>query len=424
MISTHAVLLFFATASVLTLWSNPTDQTAGSEAAASDQPEIVSFEDAMTHSADKESLAQLESTLRLGELAGKDETKQKEAIKLLLKHLEPGNNTLVRSAAEISLRKLNGVAIPAVRQALTSNSRAQQSAACHAVKAIGVDAIELLPQLTGMLETGDAFSQRAALYALQGFGDQAFDAIESVAGCLESNDFNVHCMACRVLENYGSDALPAEDDLVQILKQGNPSSRGWAAIVLGAIGPTDKNDVVPMLIASLSEAKAQVEKQRVLLGISYLEREAQRAIPTVQEFLDSRTDRVKPHAAFALYKISGDQKTLVSEFLKALDDQNERTFAFDLLKRLEPQEAIPMLPGLVDLLDAAEEDVRENAVLAIGRLGPAAKDALPEVEKLLDDSDVLVQEAAAQTIASLTYDPATENADQIANEKNADEQRK
>ena len=95
---------------------------------------------------------------------------------------------------------------------------------------------------------------------------------------------------------------------------------------------------------------------------------------------------------------------------KSLGDINEQHSAFDLIKRLDVEEAIAFKPKLVELLSAEEEDVREKAVLAIGRLGPAAKDTLPQVKKLLKDPDVFVREAAAQTIASLKFKPPAKEA--------------
>lgn len=373
------------------------------------KPDIVSVDDALTHSADKQSPAQLEATLALGGFALTDEAAKPKVIKLLLKHLQPGGDQLVQSAAEVSVRQLGKAMLPSVTSALSSDELSEQISACNAIKVIGQDALGLLPELTEMLESGDAISQRAALYALQGFGDQAFESIDAVAACLESHDFNVQCMACRVLEKYGEDALPAEKSLVQILDTGNPSSRGWAAIVLGAIGPTDENDVVPMLIARLSEARAHVEKQRILLGLAHLGREAKRAIPIVTEFMNSRNHRVKPHAAYALYKIADDQETLVKVLSESLDDRNERQDAFDLINRLG-EDATLLQMGLVKQLGAEEEDVREQAVLAIGRLGPDAADAIPEVKKLLEDVDVLVREAAGQAIDAITPKPLEEQA--------------
>ena len=216
------------------------DHPDDGDASAIDKPEIVSVEDALTHSADSTSPVQLEATLALGDFWAKDATTGPELVELLLQHLEPGGNQLVQSAAEISIQKIGRHVLPSIKDALTSDNHRRKAGACQAIKSIGPDAIELLPELIEMLESGETFQQRFSLFALQGFADQAFDAIEPVAGCLKSDDFNVHCMACRFLENYGSDALPAEEDLVQILAEGVPSSRGWAAIVLGAIGPTDK----------------------------------------------------------------------------------------------------------------------------------------------------------------------------------------
>ena len=401
-ILSYAFVLAIATCSTMADLSIAQDQKTA-------KPAISNLEEALKHSANKQSPLQLEATLALGDFTLQDGKARPEVIELLMEHLQPRGNELVQSAAEISVRKIGKAMLPKIETSLTSSSLAELAAGCNAIRAIGPDAIELLPQLIALLQTDDTFSQRAALYALQGFDNQAFDSIDAVVACLGSHDFNVQCMACRVLEKYGSDALPAETNLVQILETGNPSSRGWAAIVLGAIGPTDENDVVPMLIARLSEAQAHVEKQRILLGLAHLGREAKRAVPVVTEYMNARQHRVKPHAAYALYKITGDQKVLVEVLSNSLNDINEKHDAFELVKRLG-EESTVLKADLVKQLSSEEEDVREKAVLAIGRLGPAASDTLPKVKKLLTDSDVLVREAAAETIAAITQAaPAKEN---------------
>ena len=192
---------------------------------------------------------QVQATLALGDLWIKDAKTSPQVVELLMQHLQVGGSELTQSAAEISISKIGRDVLPAIKDALTSKNRREIAAACYAVKAIGPTAVDLLPQVFELLESSDPFLQRCGLLALQGVGDEAFEAIEPVADCLDSDDFNVHCMACRFLEKYGPDALPAEERLVKILDHGNPSSRGWAAIVLGAIGPTDKNDIVPMSVS-------------------------------------------------------------------------------------------------------------------------------------------------------------------------------
>jgi HEAT repeat protein len=377
------------------------NQTADG-AGAKEKPVIQTVDIALNLSAENRSPLQLEATLALSDFALKDEAARSKVIQLLLQHLKPGGDQLVQSTAEVAVRKLGTLILPQVERALSSQELAEQAAACNAIRVIGLPAIELLPQLTEMLETGDPLLQRAALYAMQGFGDQAFEALDAVAACLESHDFNVQCMACRVLENYGADALVAENSLVEILNTGNPSSRGWAAIVLGAIGPTDQNDVVPMLIARLREARAHVEKQRILLGLAHLGREAKRAIPVVTEFMNDRRHRVKPHSAFALFKIADERELLQKVLGEALDDINQRQDAFDLINRLG-EDAVVLKASLIAQLASPDEDVREQAALAIGRLGPEASDALPVVKKLLSDPDPLVREAAKATMAAITF---------------------
>ena len=89
-----------------------------------------------------------------------------------------------------------------------------------------------LPIVKEWLTSDDRQVRKQALYALQGMGKHSLEAIELVVKALDDEDFNNQCMSCRILETLGPDAIPAEEKLLNLMKEGNPSTRGWAALVL------------------------------------------------------------------------------------------------------------------------------------------------------------------------------------------------
>jgi HEAT repeat protein len=343
---------------------------------------------------------QLAATLQLAKVPADDEALVDQAIEVLLDHLRPGGDETIEGAAAIAIKELGAASLPLIRARLEDDDWLNVATACNAIKALGHAAIEFMPELIGFLETQEAPQQRASLYALQGFGADAIEAIDSVIPCLASSDFNVQCMACRVLEPMGPDAIEAEKLLLEILATGNPSSRGWSAIVLGAIGPTDSADIVPLLVGKLQESRAFVEKQRILIGLAYLGRDAQRAVEPIEAYLDQRKHRVETHAAYALYRITGKQSYLTELVADALSDRNQQHDAFEIVRRLET-EALPLKDAIVEQLSANGEDVRELAVLALGRLGSSARDTIPDLKKRLLDSDTLVRLAAVDAIKAI-----------------------
>ena len=58
--------------------------------------------------------------------------------------------------------------------------------------------------------------------------------------------------------------------------------------------------------------------------------------------------------------------------------------------------AAEAVPDLVAVLDDDVWKVRRDGVRSLGNMGPAAKDALPEIQKLKQDPQKEVQEAAAK----------------------------
>lgn len=62
------------------------------------------------------------------------------------------------------------------------------------------------------------------------------------------------------------------------------------------------------------------------------------------------------------------------------------------------------VPALIFSLNAPDPGIRENAASWLGAIGTPAKDALPELRKLLEDSDADVRKAAANAMQRIEAD--------------------
>ena len=104
-----------------------------------------------------------------------------------------------------------------------------------------------------------------------------------------------------------------------------------------------------------------------------------------------------------LGKIGRDSKPAVPMLIDALKDDDElvREHAAEALGDIGSPEAIPHLTRALE--DEAGR-VRRDAVSSLGRFGPAAKAALPKAEKLLQDSEPLVREAARAALRRIDPD--------------------
>ena len=57
-----------------------------------------------------------------------------------------------------------------------------------------------------------------------------------------------------------------------------------------------------------------------------------------------------------------------------------------------------VVPALIGLLKDREGPVRASTAMALGRIGPAAKDSVPALTKLLQDKEPKVRHAAKDAL--------------------------
>jgi HEAT repeat protein len=59
---------------------------------------------------------------------------------------------------------------------------------------------------------------------------------------------------------------------------------------------------------------------------------------------------------------------------------------------------LPAIPVLTKLLRDWDRDIRSTAAHGLGRIGPAAKESVQDIQPLLNDRDVYVQKAATDAL--------------------------
>jgi HEAT repeat protein len=335
----------------------------------------------------------LESVLRLADEPG-DLSK---TIPVLAK-LSLDSDELIRSATTIAFKNIGAKGGPHVRLMIESGEQDQITQACSALKELGGGEL-YFEQLRKWLGSSDVNDRKRALFVLQGVGPPAGELMDLIIEALDDPDFNNQCMACRVLESLGTDAMPAENALLRLAKEGNPSTRGWAAVALGAMGPTDQTDVARLLANNL-EAFVQIEKQRALIGLAHMGPEASSVVDEVRNSMIEESRHVMPHAAYALFRITGKPDESLKVLGELIDDPSYMSESIELAGKMQ-SDAAPLVGKLIGKLRSEDESVRELAVVALGNIGPAAAKAKPEIEKLLFDNDALIRYAAKESLKQI-----------------------
>lgn len=177
--------------------------------------------------------------------------------------------------------------------------------------------------------------------------------------------------------------------LVSALDDGDPIVKQVAAQSLARIAP-QYPEAVPVLVR-------QFPDPIMIRMVSAYKAEAKDAIPALVALLKSNDVTVRWNAARTLGKIGPASVIALPELIADLkhEDPLVREHAAEAIGDIGPT-AVEAVPDLVAVLNDEVWKVRRDGVRSIGNMGPVAKDALPAIQKLKQDPQKEVQEAAAK----------------------------
>ena len=223
-------------------------------------------------------------------------------------------------------------------------------------------------------------------------------------------DLNNQCSACRILEKLGPVAIDAEEALLTLQNNGGPSTRGWAAVCLGAIGPTSSDvDIAEKLARQLDPRSdgrpiSPIESQRVLTGLAYLGPKATKFANGVREKMKDENKLVAGHAAYALWRITDNADESLKTLRGLLTDRNHIDDGLYLVGRMGP-EGIGLVDEVARGLRSPDASTRELSVAAIGNMGPSAKAYENSIRERMADTNPLVRMAARRALRNLNEEP-------------------
>ena len=352
---------------------------------------------------DKQAAIRLEAAETLGRM-GPAARNAATALTGALKDADAG----VRLAAARALRRIDpatgGKAI-AVLTALLKDPKPEirQDAAC-ALAAHGAAAIGAVPALVRMLKDSPRASVKAAATALVLIGPKPADVTAALREALKhprvearvvmadvlhhfdpkSTDVTVPVLLAALKTQYGSYeklravrvlgkiGAPAVGGLMKMFDKANTNSHRWmAAMALAEIGK-DATPATDMLIVALDEPKQ-----------------------------GDYHHHVRNCAARALGRIGARKDISVPILTRMLQDRYVRRGAAEALHRLDPDVNTRHMDIFVKALDRGDWWKRRDAAEALGRMGPAAKDAVGALLRLEYDTDATVRTAALEAVRKI-----------------------
>lgn len=200
----------------------------------------------------------------------------------------------------------------------------------------------------------------------------------------------VRSEAVNALAPKGTEVMP---QLVQLLENDKEGSvRAAAARALGPIGSA----ALPTLVKALEGDEDEAVRASAAGALAQMGPEAKPAMPALVAAIRDEKRGVRLAAANALVQIGADAVADLTEALNS-DDTGTQLVAARALGQM----GTDGFPALVEALENGNMFAKFQAASVLGFMGAGANDAIPALEKLLDDSDRSVQTAAAEALKKI-----------------------
>jgi HEAT repeat protein len=299
-------------------------------------------------------------------------------------------------------------AVPALARLLKDSSVQVRRASLTTLRAIGPDAVPAVSQLVEALSDDDAPVWSGAREILVSIGKPAIAAVTKVL--TQKKDEHVHVLAIGILGEIGPDANAAIPTLLPLLESKSLVVRLHAGKAIVHINP--KHDAP---IATLVDALQLPDNHE---GLRFMAAEAlaltgskgKPAIPVLIKTIKTSKDRHRPtRAAFCLWKLGPEVKDSAPTLKELIAESGgfAQILLAGALVTFEPKNANArriLFDSFDDLKTLLKADNDTSAVFAadvLGRLGPDAANAVPELTACLKAKTPALRETSRQALEKI-----------------------
>jgi HEAT repeat protein len=376
------------------------------------------------------------------------------ALLSALKDAKPAANAWIFR----TLRGFGAAAVPALSEALKNPKVEVRVAAIQALGAMGLDAIPEMHTLSTMASGAEPKVQAAALRALVALHAEPKHLKPLLEAAMASPLPDVKRAAAAGLAATGGAAELGVDSLVALLSDDDPTGRLSAVQALGELGPKS-GPAVNALVEHFEDPALQVaiietlrrlgsaaapatprllelatrnrgeQRATILPAFAAIGHGAGAALPMIRACIKDPSPDIRATAAPALAAVDPDEAEVLSTLvtllrdgsgtvrratapelgklgpraeaaipglIAMLDQETEKGLALAALKSIKVRD----IPELLKLLTMRESKVRVFACDSLGALGPAAKEAIPQLHDLLSTA-APVSDAAKKALARI-----------------------
>lgn len=278
--------------------------------------------------------------------------------------------------------------------------------ACLAL-AMVARAADDLQQLTADVASDDKEVCLGAIDELGKLGAEAKSAVPALVRALGQEDETVCWHAARALGSIGPDAEAAVPGLVKALDNEDPQVCAYAAFALGKIG-SDSEDVVDALIDKAFD-KSVLVRRACFGALRAINPPVDKTLPVVLKTLEEADPAI---VMPALHTAAEEGKKIVPRLCEVLEHEKGCYWACLVLAEIgaDAEGAVPHLKKN-GVLKHRDPDVRLQALVTLGQIGPASKELLPDVVEAFEKDEYDgVRYAAAFALGKIGLDDASKGA--------------
>lgn len=290
--------------------------------------------------------------------------------------------------------------LPLLVKEIDSDDLYRSSGAMEAIYHLGPRASAVVPEIDSRLGKWPEEKTWGLLYLVEGVGKDAEKLQPKIEPYLDSKDFQLRLITCRALAALGPASKPAVPKLLKYVHEGNASERGHAALALGSIGPVEGYDIVGELCALLTYNQFVV-RQRALEALGKMGKQAEAALPKIDELLNNPGYNAPVDASLAHWAISGDAELAIARMTKFMENKNHELPAIVALGKMKSA-GKGATSILEDKLTSNEEDVKFEAAQSLGEIGAVSMNGEELLKKLAAMKDGYVSDAAADALIKLS----------------------
>jgi HEAT repeat protein len=261
----------------------------------------------------------------------------------------------------------------------------------------------LAPVVADALKSDKSASVRVAAAVVLGRTEEhAKTVLATMVDALKDADPTVRANVAESLGRIGDEAKVAIPGLKTLLKDMDASVRLSAVFALGRVGP-EAATAAPELIAVLGSDMDMAVRKEAARAFSLLGLDAKAGVAALAKALrEDKSEEVRQQAAIALGKMRGETRDAVAAMLEAMKTDKDKTVRVFVIHAMGDSLGDGLRANVKDLADQLikepEADVRLALVQELGLLGPAAKDALPALQRAATDVQLSVRNEAKAAV--------------------------